>query len=442
MEPDPADLATFRRRVSSARSSNEAAWESSRRLIVTDALPATLDALTRAVQSSPISESLKPKLLDALQRHHQSQPSSRSETLKELTGLPPSKALRALCVLFGIRGAIAPKWPTPEITPQAVETFVRSHNNPFDLLLETTPASLLELGAGDLSFAEQLVEQYVPALREHDRTLILHSLDRLNPDSRLGGPLHANPIRLRTIRENPSVQFSFHGNQDMFALQALDQTERLAARYAIVTCWAPATPTFAYEPTRLSSDIIDTELRRTKGHSRQIRHEKEAALEVLHGGRSLVFPPWKFEIRGPLALLELMANRGALCILGAVDSQVFWEILSQLIESPDVRPPDVALNPELIPSLFGEIYQRLSELKEGDRCSLADLTPLRREMPRVLPTQAVATSPFRFRMVEIRRGARFDLIPASSTAEKFRDMAEESSPWFLTLVPESTPVSD
>lgn len=437
---DAAELATFRRRVSSARSANESAWESSRRLIGSDVLPTTLDALTEAIRSSTISESLKPKLLDALS-HYQDQKKSPTagETLKELTGLPPSKALRALCVLFDIRSAALPKWPPPDLMSEAVETFLNSHQNPFDLLLQARPASILELGAGDLSFAEELVGQYAPALREQDRTLILHCLDRLNPDSRLGGPLHAHPLRLQRLRENPTVQFSFYGNQDMFALQSLDRGERLAAKYAIVTCWAPATPTFAYEPMRLSRTTIETELRRTKGQSRQVRHEREVALEVRHGERSLLFPPWKFEILGPLALLELMADRGALCILGAVDSQVFWEILSQLIESPEVRPPDIVLTPEVIPSLFGETYRHLSAMAEGERCNLASITPLRPEMSRVLRGRAETPSPFRFRSVEIRRGARFDGIPASSTANKFREMAEESSPWFLSLIPEPVP---
>jgi hypothetical protein len=32
------------------------------------------------------------------------------------------------------------------------------------------------------------------------------------------------------------------------------------------------------------------------------------------------------------SLLDLVARRGFLCVLGAVDSQVFWEILAQLLD--------------------------------------------------------------------------------------------------------------
>ena len=223
----------------------------------------------------------------------------------------------------------------------------------------------------------------------------------------------------------------------MFGLETLVRDQRLAARYLIVTCWAPATPTFAYEPSRLSSAILAEELRRAKGDSRLITHGKEAALEVLHGGKSLLFPSWKFDIRGPLALLQLMASRGALCVLGGVDSQVFWEILSQLIDDPRVRPTNILLSEQTIPSLFGEIYHRLSALPEGGGCRLSDVAALRRSFPSVLSAkESNGISGYRFRQVTIRRGAIFEGLPASSTARRFREMKEETPPWFLTLVPE------
>ena len=41
---------------------------------------------------------------------------------------------------------------------EEIEAFAHSHPNPFDLLLDADVASLLDLGAGDLSFATELVE--------------------------------------------------------------------------------------------------------------------------------------------------------------------------------------------------------------------------------------------------------------------------------------------
>ena len=153
-----------------------------------------------------------------------------------------------------------------------------------------------------------------------------------------------------------------------------------------------------------------------QGDSRQIRHGKEPALEVSHAGRNLLFPPWKFDIRGPLALLELMASRAALCVLGAVDSQVCWEILSQLIDDPRVRPADVVLSAETLPAIFGETYRQLSALPVGGSSLLSDLTPLRKSFPSVLHTSPGHPAPYRFRQVKIQRGALFAGLPASSTA--------------------------
>jgi hypothetical protein len=393
--------------------------------------------LRKAITSALLPPALKQKLLQALSGVSERKPDVAPRgTLKELTGLPPSKALRALCVLFEIESARPPRWPTPNLSPEVVEFFVRTHPNPFDLLLESAPASLLELGAGDLSFAEALAGQYGAELERRDQHLILHCLDRLNPESKLGGPLHANPMRLRRLRSLPGIEFGFYGNQDMFDLQALDRAERLAAKYAIAACWAPATPTFAYEPSRLSTSTIEADLQATRGVSHRIHHEREAALEVMHEGRSLLFPPWKFDIRGPLALLQLMADRGALCVLGAVDSQVFWEILAQLVDDPRMRPADLVFTEDTLSEVFGATYRHLSKMTEGETCILSDLAPLRREFPPFLHASGVPTY-YRFRHVRISRGAQVEGVPASSTASKFRHMSEESPPWFLVLVPES-----
>lgn len=439
MHVDPDILATFRRQVTSARASDANSWEASRHLVNPRQWPTTLIALLEALETSAFPSEIKRSVVATLpQAHTPGESSSCGQALKQLTGLPPTKALRALCVLLGVQVPPPSRWSLPTLTADSVAGFVRQHVSPFDLLMEHVPASVLDLGAGDLSFAEELVTSYEPQLATQGRALILHCLDRLNPDSQLGGPLHAHPLRLSNLKDRLGVEFRFYGHQDMFALEPLVKDHRLASRYLIVTCWAPATPTFAYEPTRLSAEVLAEELRRTKGDSRRVTHRKEPALEVLHAGRSLLFPSWKFDIRGPLALLELMANRGALCVLGAVDSQVFWEILSQLIDDPHVRPMNLVLSAQNIPEVFGEIYHQLLALPLGGSRFLSDLAPLRQSFPSVLPAPLGRTTNYRFREVTIRRGALFEGIPASSTARRFQDMREETPPWFLTLVPELT----
>jgi hypothetical protein len=209
----------------------------------------------------------------------------------------------------------------------------------------------------------------------------------------------------------------------------------LAPRYAITACWAPATPTFAYEPTRLSAEIIERELTQTKGHFRPTRYGGEAALEVQHRDRTLLFPPWKFEIRGPLVLLNLLARSSCLGVLGAVDTQVFWEVLAQLLEEECYRPKDQPFTPDNLPAIFGHIYDRLLALAIGETLELSTCAPLRARLPQALPGFP-GTDSAAFCSVVIRRGAVFPDMPASSTARRFGDMVEETPPWMVILVPD------
>lgn len=355
--------------------------------------------------------------------------------LKTLTGYPPSKAFRSLCLYFGLVQGRSSKWPTADLPSEEVARALQSLPNPFDLLLATPAATVLDLGAGDLSFAGELVDHYLPTLLTHHQELVLHAVDRLDPRSKLGGPLHPGRDRIAQLQAKPGLTFRFYGNQDMFDLRELDEAGHLAARYTLVTCWAPATPTFAYEPTRLSEAVIQEDLRRSKGAFRHVRYEGESALEVQHGERALIFPAWKFDIRGPVALLNLMARRGLVGVLGAVDSQVFWEILAQLLQDARYRPQNQPFNPENLPIVFGDIYQRLMQLTAGETVSLAQFGELRSRLPGNAASDAAQPS-FGFRDVWIRRGAVFPGVPASSTARQFMHMREESPPWFLTLVPE------
>ena len=430
-------LADFRSQVTQLLQEREKEWEASRKLVEAKQLTATLKRLIEEAHRVDLPIIIRDAITLALGNSEatsiQNLPGPR---LKELTGLPPTKAVRALCVWFGVLEGPMSRWPVTSLRSEEIETFAQSHLNPFDLLLEADVASLLDLGAGDLSFATELVELYVASLQQRQRELILHSLDRLQPGSKLGGPLHPERERLNGLRSRTGLSFQFYGNQDMFNLSNLDQAGKLAPRYTIATCWAPATPTFAYEPTRLSDQIITQELHRTKGAFRQIHYLGEPALEVQHVDRALLFPPWKFEIRGPLALLDLLARRGLLCVLGAVDNQVFWETLAQLLDDTRYRPDNLPFISDNLPTIFGEIFERLSHLALGETINLSDCGPLRRQIPRVLPLLPMQDLSYRFRSVQIRRGAVFPEIPASSTARRFSDMVEETLPWMLILVPE------
>ena len=141
-------------------------------------------------------------------------------------------------------------------------------------------------------------------------------------------------------------------------------------------------------------------------------------------------------MKGPLALLNLIAQRGKCCLLTSIDTQVFWEILSQLFEDPNVRPADVIFTPETLPDIFGPRYGELTALPVGASVALSDLGALRSTLPIGCPDKNGTPKPYRFRYVEIRRGAVFDGIPASQTARLFKTMTEEAPPWFLILVPE------
>ena len=430
-------LADFRSQVTLLLQERDKEWEASRKLVAARQLTATLKRLVEEAHRVDLPVIIRDAITLALGNSGaarvQDLPGPR---LKELTGLPPTKAVRALCVWFGIVEGPMSQWPVTSLRSEEIEVFAHSHPDPFDLLLDADVASLLDVGAGDLSLAAELVEQYVAPLQQQQRELILHSLDRLQPGSKLGGPLHPERERLNGLRSRTGLSFQFYGNQDMFDLDTLDQAGKLAPRYTIATCWAPATPTFAYEPTRLSNRIIAQELHRTKGTFRQTHFSGEPALEVQHGDRALLFPPWKFEIRGPLALLDLLARRGLLCVLGAVDTQVFWEIMAQLLDDARYRSENQPFTSDNLPTIFGEVFERLSRLALGETLNLSDCGSLRRQIPRILPLHATQDPSYRFRSVQIRRGAVFPGIPASSTARRFSDMVEESPPWMLILVPE------
>ena len=313
---------------------------------------------------------------------------------------------------------------------------VKTQANPYDLLLSANSPSVLDLGAGDLTFEQELVDLYLPKLREKGESLILHAVDRLQPGSRVGGVYHVDPHRKKRLQgfSDKEITFQFWGGVD---LADISKVGGLRPYYSMVTCHAPANPTFAFEPTRLSSEVIRNHLTKTKGEFRRRRVNGEDVLEVSHEGRILTFPPWKFDVAGPLTLLDVMIRRGSLCILSAVDSEVFWETLAQLLADERFRPADVLFAPHTIKEVFGSIYTELAQLPLGGRISLSELAELRNTLPRVIHHHDQDTMEYGLGYVEIRRGATFEGMPSSFTARQFAEMKEEEPPWWIILVPNS-----
>ena len=221
-------LADFRSQVTQLLQERDKEWEASRKLVeakqLSDTLKRVIDEAHRIDLPVVIRDAITLALGNSEATSIQNLPGPR---LKELTGLPPTKAIRALCVWFGIIEGPASQWPVTSLRSEEIDAFVQSHPNPFDLLLEADVTSLLDLGAGDLSFATELVELYVAPLQQRQRELILHALDRLQPGSKLGGPLHPDRERLNGLRSRTGLSFQFYGNQDMFNLSNLDQAGKL-----------------------------------------------------------------------------------------------------------------------------------------------------------------------------------------------------------------------
>ena len=436
MHSDTDLVDEFRRRLSQHVRRFSVQSSASRQLTGKSAFPSTVRRLIQLSQDGGESVTVKELIRRACgQGEVDSLQSLNGELLKQLTGLPPAKAVRALCIYFEMIPPPGAQWPVPALSSDEIERRIRNLPNPFDLLLHDRDASILDLGAGDLSFAVELTEQYLPALERRNRRLFLHCLDRLDAGTNLGSPLKPEPNRIEALKAKLGSNFSFFSDQDMFDLRSLDEAGQLAPKYTMTVCWAPATPAFAYEPTRLSPSIIEEDLRRTKGNFRHVRFHGEPALEVHDGDRALLFPSWKFEVIGPRKLLNLLGQRGSLCVLGAVDNQVFWELLSELLEDPGYRPPNRLFTSGDLPEIFGPIYRTLDQLPMGESIELAELGMLRHPNSQVAESDPESPAPAAFRYVCIKRGATFPNIPASSTARKFHLMAEELPPWFLTLIP-------
>ena len=430
-------LEAFRNQVKQAREANRTGWEESRKLIHGPQLGHTLAELAAKIQRSSFPQPIKELLLKSLPQSTIRRIADHPpEQLKALTGLPATKALRALCLTFGVGGSNIHDDPTPRTPSSRIEEIVKNLANPYDLLLSVDCPSVLDLGAGDLTFEQELVDLYLPQLQLKQQPLVLHAVDRLQPGSRVGGVYHVDPHRKKRLQGFTGKEFGFRfwGGIDLVDLSTV---RGLKSHYSMVTCHAPANPTFSFEPTRLASEVIRAHLTKTRGTFRKKRVDGEEVLEVSHEGRILTFPPWKFDVAGPLTLLNGMIRRGSVCILSAIDSEVFWETLAQLLADERYRPANVLFSPPTLKETFGAIYTKLTQLPLGGRISLSDLAELRTSLPRVSQCSDLDGEEYRLGYVEIRRGATFEGIPSSFTARQFSEMKEEEPPWWIIVVPHS-----
>lgn len=440
MEKLNLNTADFRHHIKRARDQAGSLWEDSRKYVQPSRFQAVLPGLIEQLRGSAFDVSLVEQVSEALRQFGHPQGAAKARpcdrVLRELTGLPPSKAVRAIVVWSRMATAQTDPDGTDACHFEALISLLQKYPNPYALLFEVSHPSLLDIGAGDLTFEQELVEFYRSAQTARKGCLVVHAFDRLRPGSKVGGVYHRNPERERMLKTLPpeEVQFRFWGNTN---LTDFTQARLGLARYTIVTCHAPANPAFAYEPGRLDAGIIREHLQSTRGEFRQGRFEGEPVLEVVHRGQVLTFPAWKFEILGPLRLLEFMIKRGRVGILSAVDDEVFWELLSQLLADERYRPKNRLLTPETRPQVFGSVFEALQSLKEGDRLDLSQVAPIRDPLPWEPSASGISpASPSRLRYVEIRRGAVLPGVPGSFTGRQFKDMNEEVPPWWVIMVAE------
>jgi hypothetical protein len=255
------------------------------------------------------------------------------------------------------------------------------------------------------------------------------------PGSRVGGVYHKNQDREQYLQSFPAenLQYQFWGGMDIAQFGKVKGT---LSRYTICTCHAPANPTFAFEPSRVDHTLIQNYLRSTRGDSHVGRYDGELVLEVSHQGKELTFPPWKFDIVGPLALLEFIAQRSLVGVLSAIDNEVFWELLSQLLADARYRPRNTIFTNSNIPEIFGKVYKELSSLPLGERVDLSKIAALRGSKPLSTTPRDKTSTLSKFRYVEIRRGAFWEGVPSSFTARQFSHMKDESTPWWIIFIPE------
>ena len=199
LDLDP--IGRFRFQVKQAKQHDTIRWDLTRKFVETSSFSETLQQLKDRIQQSECIPLVKEKLLAALSSPDGFSLKSNATVaqLKELTGFPPTKAIRALCLYFELTGKN--NQDQSQVAPRRVEEFIKANSNPYHWLLRVNYPSLLDLGAGDLSFEEELIEQYLPLLKKSNQLLTLHALDRLQPGSQFGGVYHVSQERLASFSQ-------------------------------------------------------------------------------------------------------------------------------------------------------------------------------------------------------------------------------------------------
>ena len=161
-------LADFRSQVTQLLQERDKEWEASRKLVEAKQLTATLKRLIDEAHRVDLPDIVRDAITLALG-------SSEATSIQESARPPAQRTHRApsdqsqyghsVCGSISLR-ARRPRGQSPSLRSEEIEAFAQSHTNPFDLLLEADVASLLDLGAGDLSFATELVELYVAPLQQ------------------------------------------------------------------------------------------------------------------------------------------------------------------------------------------------------------------------------------------------------------------------------------
>ena len=102
MEGPPVNIEGFRQELKSCKARNAEQWAASRAYLTAETLQSTIAQLTSHIQASSLEALVKNRLVDVLAQYGQdSKNQATNQALKELTGFPPSKAVRALIVWGG-----------------------------------------------------------------------------------------------------------------------------------------------------------------------------------------------------------------------------------------------------------------------------------------------------------------------------------------------------
>ncbi len=102
---DPEAITRFRKHLHETAAEQREEWSASRRLVSPDLVPQTIQRLNVALANSSLDPVVRESLLEALIPGEAGGVKAVSgETLRRITGLNPTKAIRKLCILLGLLG--------------------------------------------------------------------------------------------------------------------------------------------------------------------------------------------------------------------------------------------------------------------------------------------------------------------------------------------------